>query len=351
MLYKQVRMMFMVAETPLHPGSGAETGLVDLPIQRERHTGFPKIEASTIKGCLRDLFSRTQRNQKIEGTAQDNSGQQRKANGDLVEVLFGPDTQKADEHAGALVFTDARILLFPVRSLKGVFAWVTCPMVLHRLKRECEIALNAKEVDAGEEQKGQTEIDSRLRNLNHAAGEFLKTHPRLEQHQAVALAADVAIESKIVLEQLVFTTVDNNIKQLGDALADIIFDGQQYATMKEKFLRSLVVIDDDSFGYLVRHATDVVTRVRINDETGTVVSGGLWTEEYLPQETVLWCLVMASDALWAEKNDLKSAAGIMSAFCNCINNTNRVFLGGDQTVGKGLVRLCVVGGNDHDADR
>jgi len=330
MLYDQRRMMFMVAETPLHPGSGAETGLVDLPIQRERHTGFPKIEASTIKGCLRDLFSRTQGNQKIEGTAQDNSGQQRKANGDLVEVLFGPDTQKANEHAGALVFTDARILLFPVRSLKGVFAWTTSPLVLQRLVREAELA---------EQQE-----------IKNAAADLLKISSNLNDHQAItAQNSIVKVQTnpaKVVLEQFAFEAKPyKQAEDFADTTAKIL--GLDDKTLAER----LVVINDDSFGYLVRHATDVVTRVRIDDETGTVVSGGLWTEEYLPQETVLWCLVMASDALWAEENGLKSAAGIMSAFCNCINNTNRVFLGGDQTVGKGLVRLCVVGGNDHDADR
>jgi len=321
MLYKQVRMMFMVAETPLHPGSGAETGLVDLPIQRERHTGFPKIEASSIKGCLRDLFSRTQVNQKIEGTAQDNSGQQRKAEGKLVEVLFGPNMKKADEHAGALVFTNARILLFPVRSLKGVFAWATSPLVLQRLVREVELV-------------GQQEI-------KNAAANLLKISSNLNDHQAlIAENSIVKLQTgpaKVVLEQFAFEAKPaKQVEDFAGTIAEILGLGNR--TLAER----LVVINDDSFGYLVRHATDVVTRVRINDETGTVVSGGLWTEEYLPQETVLWCLVMASDAPWADKDDLKSAAGIMSAFCNCINNTNRVFLGGDQTVGKGLVRLCVV---------
>jgi len=343
MLYKQVRMMFMVAETPLHPGSGAETGLVDLPIQRERHTGFPKIEASTIKGCLRDLFSRTQSDQKIKGAAQDNSGQQHKANGDLVEVLFGPDTGRADEHAGALVFTDARILLFPVRSLKGVFAWTTSPLVLQRLVREAELA-------------GQQEI-------KNAAANLLALCSGLTDHQAIiAQNSIVKVQTnpaKVVLEQFAFGAKPyKQAEVFAGTTAEIL--GLEDKTLAER----LVVINDDSFGYLVRHATDVVTRVRVDDEKGTVVRGGLWTEEYLPQETVLWCLVMASDGHFYNEVALDSntkgrkarslfkveAQEVMKKAGETLRAA-RVFLGGDQTVGKGLVRLCIVGGNDHGADR
>ncbi len=43
-MWKEAKPMFIIAETPIHPGSGSELGIVDLPIQRERHTNFPKIE-------------------------------------------------------------------------------------------------------------------------------------------------------------------------------------------------------------------------------------------------------------------------------------------------------------------
>ena len=43
-MYKAFQPFFLVAEAPIHAGSGSEVGIVDLPIQRESHTGFPKIE-------------------------------------------------------------------------------------------------------------------------------------------------------------------------------------------------------------------------------------------------------------------------------------------------------------------
>src|SRR5205823_6002920 len=54
--------------------------------------------------------------------------------------LFGPPSANAAEFAGALSVTDARLAAFPVRSLKGVFAWVTCPTVLDRLARDADLA-------------------------------------------------------------------------------------------------------------------------------------------------------------------------------------------------------------------
>src|SRR5437867_2434986 len=42
------------AQTALHPGAGTALGTVDLPVQRERHTHWPTIAGSALKGILRD---------------------------------------------------------------------------------------------------------------------------------------------------------------------------------------------------------------------------------------------------------------------------------------------------------
>lgn len=43
-MFLKFQPFFIIAETPVHAGSGSELGIVDLPIQRERPTAFPKIE-------------------------------------------------------------------------------------------------------------------------------------------------------------------------------------------------------------------------------------------------------------------------------------------------------------------
>ncbi|MEW5822118.1 MAG: RAMP superfamily CRISPR-associated protein, partial [Cyanobacteriota bacterium] len=55
-MYKQAKPFFMIVQTPLHAGSGQDLGIVDQPIQRERHTSFPKIEGSSLKGAIREVF-------------------------------------------------------------------------------------------------------------------------------------------------------------------------------------------------------------------------------------------------------------------------------------------------------
>src|SRR5262249_6039747 len=131
------RLLFLHAQTALHPGSGTALGTVDLPVQRERHTHWPTIPGSALKGILRDRCR--------EKARERHDGSRKRANEDDRELVaaFGPGKIEAGEsnsHAGALSVTDARILAFPVRSLRGVFAWVTCAGVLDRLRRDLKLA-------------------------------------------------------------------------------------------------------------------------------------------------------------------------------------------------------------------
>src|SRR4051794_16286752 len=123
------------AQTSLHPGAGTALGVVDLPIQRERHTQWPTIPGSALKGVLRDACR--------EKNKVNHDGDRKRADSDeFLVAAFGPPTDSAGESAGALSITDARLLAFPVRSLKGVFAWVTCSAVLERLRRDLALADN-----------------------------------------------------------------------------------------------------------------------------------------------------------------------------------------------------------------
>ena len=93
-MYNESAMIMMLNTlTSTHPGSGTELSFVDLPIQREGHTGFPKIDASTLKGCLRYAVSEKNTKQK-----------------EKIDRIFGaPD--KGD-FASAVSVTDARLFFF-----------------------------------------------------------------------------------------------------------------------------------------------------------------------------------------------------------------------------------------------
>lgn len=301
-MFLKYKPFFLLAETPLHPGSGTELRAVDLPIQRERYTGFPKIESSGLKGCLRDAF-------------------EIKAGKDLTSALFGPEPEEGVFHAGCLSFLDARILLFPVKSLKGVFAWITCPMVISRFIEDMQIT-----------------------------GKDLPWYPN-DLVNTVPPSSSLLIDGdKVVLEEYAFPMrKEQRTGEIAQWFSQNIFpnDGA-YNYWREKLKKDLVVLSDDDFTDFVNTSTEVVTRIRINDALGTVKEGALWTEEYLPQDTVLYSLVMASPPRLEEERKKEKLGLDGSSPKEEVEKVLKKFeeflppliqLGGNQTIGKGLVRI------------
>ena len=41
-MFKKAKPFFIKTLSSMHVGSGSDLGIIDLPIQREKHTGFPK---------------------------------------------------------------------------------------------------------------------------------------------------------------------------------------------------------------------------------------------------------------------------------------------------------------------
>jgi CRISPR-associated protein Cmr4 len=283
-------MLFIHAQTGLHPGSGTSLGTVDLPVQRERHTQWPVIPGSTLKGILRDACRRAVGN-----------------DGNLF-AAFGPETAEADKHAGALSLTDARILAFPVRSLKGVFAWVTCPAVLERLCRDLKLG-------------GET------------TGFTPPQWPDQDKGLCRSGSPLLVDGNKLVLEEFEFErTADAN--GVADWISGRAVDDE---FTRQRLKSHLVVLHDDDFTHFVRHATEVVARVGLDYERKTVKRGALFYEEFLPAETLFYSVVLAS----ASRRDGhgNDANGILKYLRD--NLPPVLQIGGDETIGKGLcaVRL------------
>lgn len=317
-MFKKAEIFFLIAETPLHPGSGSELGVVDLPIQRERHTGFPKIEASGLKGCIRETWNRKE----------------------CLTLLFGPEpeSEKGSEHAGALIFTDARILLFPVKSIRGVFGWITCPSILERFKKDLEIA-----------------------GISHDFHKLKVDELKVKEDKAVVPEGTELLlnRNKLVLEEYAFNGEENDgVKALAESLADKIFSSESTEYWKEKLKKNLVILSDDVFRDFVETSTEIIARTRIDVKTGTVKKGALWYEEYLPQDTVLYFLVMASPLMIKEEHKeecLKDntpeneAEKVLNKFKEKIPSVLQI--GGNQTIGKGIVRIQTYNKKEDKNDR
>jgi len=284
-------IMFVHALTGLHPGGGTALGVIDLPVQRERHTDWPIIAGSSLKGVLR-------------AKCNDLSGDQHDRCPDVL-AAFGPATADASDHAGAIVVTDARILAFPVRSLKGVFAWVTCPAVLERFSRDRNI------LGAGD--------------LEHI--------PKPEKDQAICTrnSSLLITESKVILEEFEFSVMTENINLefVGHAFGDV--------NTQERFRENLVILHDDDFTYFVRNATEVVARIGLDYEHKTVRKGALFYEEYLPAETLLYSLVLCTKS---RRNDYDRSP---DQILQWLDEQEIKFLqiGAGETVGKGICAVNI----------
>lgn len=293
-MFGKTLILYIYAETPIHPGSGTTIkGAVDLPIQRERHTEFPIIQASSLKGVLRT------------------HAKDLKINEQLRDEIFG----KPDE-IGGIAVTDAKILAFPVRSLKGVFGWVTSPIILDRFKRDLSII-------------GET--------LN-----FEVLCPSKDNLAIVPEKSNLIIDGTYVCLEELKLNVDeqpdrSKVLQVTSAISQCLPNMVEYNIMKNKIKSDLVIVSDDVFKELVSTTTELVTRIKINEETGTVEERGLWTEEYLPTDTLMYALILIPT---------KSGERDVEEIVNWLIKYDKSILqvGGDETIGKGFVRLKVVKG-------
>lgn len=279
------KLLTIRALTSLHPGSGTGIGVIDMPIQRERHTGYPTIPGSSIKGVLRQVS--------------------RVNNGISKETIFGPENREGEKvkYASSASFSDARIFAFPVRSLKGVFAWVTCPEVIRRLKNEGWINCNIQSV----------------------------------QDQQIICSGDIAIsqnnENKVILEEYDFTkingAIDNTIIEFGKKFFSDEND-------KNAFAQRFAIISDNDFAHFVRYATEVNARIALVPNTKNARDGALFYEEFLPSETLFYSTVIFENS--RKDGDNTTAEEIAKA----LQIPNPVQFGGDETIGKGFCEVHLI---------
>ena len=284
------KLLVVHALSPLHAGTGQSTAAVDLPIARDRATDLPLLPGSSIKGALRSRARGT--DSSLERTA---------------TRVFGPETEHASDHAGAVVFTDARLLLLPVRSVAGTFAWVTSPLLLAWLRR---------------------------------LKPDLPKPPALPLEQEVAQVRGRTLKvrleggDKVVLEEFDLTPADLD-ERYADALSHLVFPGDK--VWGELLRDHLCIVHDDVMSFFATHATEVVTRVSIDPETGTAKKGQLWTEENLPAESVLVGLVEEVPTA----TTTPSEEGAYLAFLGNLVGSP-IQLGGKATVGRGRCQLRLV---------
>lgn len=278
-------LLALYAQTNIHAGTGQNTvSSIDLPIQREAHTGYPCVYGSATKGALRAKFDAD-------------------SDKNTTNRLFGSETTGDNGNAGCLAITDARLLLLPVRSLTSHFKWVTCPALLNRFAQD--MARMGKSTPSVIETQGE-----------------------------IAVVHTSAAQGDLYLEEYRLTTQPKDLSAWIDSLAQLM-PSESKAALEAQ----LTIVSDDLFAFLAQNSTPVHAHNALHSDTKTVKAGALWWEESLPSDTLLYTCVHAFNGReMGEDKKLKpvSAEDNLAAFTSVINNNPYLQIGGNETVGMGF---------------
>lgn len=319
-MFEKAALMWLYAEHPVHAGTGTGVGAIDLPIQRERVSNWPIIQPSGLKGALREFFDKKYKSSRKE-----------------ITEVFGPETSAGDLHSGAVSFTEARLLLFPVRSLKGTFAYVTCPLALERFKRDLDTIKSCGGPDLSKINNNAFPLITNNTQISEDSVLVTANHQKQADSLLVITPQGQNQSPQVVFEEFTFkATASQEVSQLADWLKAAA--SALPWLDKENLGKRLAVVADNIFKDFVEMSTEVITRNRIDHTTGTVAEGALWTEEHLPRESVLYSLVFAASSFLAKNPVLKTAKEVINFLTQ--NGAGYLWVGGDTTVGRGLVRLA-----------
>jgi CRISPR-associated protein Cmr4 len=288
---------FLFTHTPLHVGAGHSVGYVDLPIQREPHTRIPIVPGSSLKGVLRN---------RDEFEAEDKVW------------LFGHENDETDQakfRAGALLVGEARVLCFPVRSAKGTFAWLTCPLALARYVRDAN-PRNREDQLLPTTFNVLTETPNAQGRVTVLAGSEV-TLTRTEGGYSV---------SEVVLEEYTYLAGPNNgLGQWETHLAALA--GLKDDPVWKLLPGRLVIVPDGIFSFYVRSACEIAQHVAINDTTGTAQDRALFNQENCPSETLF------HGGVAAQTINRQAAAEALTKLAGLNGKTLQI--GGSETTGLG----------------
>lgn len=241
-IYEQRRFVFLTLD-PIHVGTGGfRLGRVDMPVAREPGTNLPKIPGTTLAGAARSYAA--MQYGKLEAAGQHRKLKDEDKRRCPIVYTFGT-TRGSGGQAGRVSIFDARLLLFPVRSMAGP-VWASTAELLEE------------------------------------AGFSVSQRPPGDERPTASFAWERSINlSWLLFEKPVPTTIlDGNLT------------GQpSFAAVKDR----IIVLTPRIFEQVVNSNLEVRTSVSIDSETGAAKEGALFTYEAIPRGAWLWCDVIEDD--------------------------------------------------------
>ena len=227
------QLTFVHALSPLHAGTGQGVGVIDLPIAREKATGLPFLPGSSLKGSLRS-----------------------RCKGEDCIKIFGSettDTTSDDNKASAAQFSDQRLLLLPIRSLAGTFAWVTSPYILRRFIRDLQ----------------DIQIDPPAPVAFELPNDTPRDQATTHCHVSNQNSKIVLTNSQVYLEDLDLTAhPDQSATDWGQWIGQQVFpDDKAWQNM---LTERICIVHDDIFTFLLDTATEITARIKMQEDSKTV---------------------------------------------------------------------------------
>jgi len=336
----KVKKYFALALDPIHVGTGGyRIGRVDNTIVREPATGIPKIPGTTIEGVCRSYaYLKAKENGKnidpVCAKGKPKSETEQPCGQCEICITFG-FTRKDKSMQAMTLFTDARILFFPVATMIGP-VWITCPMIL----KDAEI----KEI------RGNFEEDVPEPNNNaFIIPEKCKIDPPEDKLNFGWLLLNRDNTKETNIDNWIYY-VSHDRKSLKNCGIPI------------EILSRIVIVPDDLFVTIVNSNLEVKTSVAIDPATGAVEEGALFTYEAIPRGTVFWFEVLYQNPKnfpmlhglnlkWNEKettiDDTTKDEDLFAILESCVEDGLSLFqhlgVGGMGSRGFGRIRVLNMG--------
>ena len=287
-------IFYLHALSPLHMGTGASVGAIDLPHSREAATRLPNVPGSGIKGVWRDQIPATSEKK------------------ETLRLLFGSQWDQPTRDQAALLFSDAWLLCMPVMSYVGDFAWVTSPMSLARFARE------RRHINPG---KGTPALPQ------PTVGQALVTGECTLRHNDYLYLHELKVKAKTC----------NNTQEWAALIAGEVFADDP--NFQEAFKKRFVLVGEAELVHLSGVAAHVPMRNALDDNK-MVKDGALWSEENMPAETLFWGTV-AADTIQTKDNQTHRASDSLNQFTALARKTRQLQFGGKASIGRGVCRFVM----------
>lgn len=286
------KILTIFTRTPLHVGCGSSVGAVDQPVVRERHTGYPVIPGSSIKGVLADLWLERNEDGSLKFIKNEKGQGESVRSKEGIDLLGKTDNKNAS--AGSLLLGEGRLLAFPVRSAKGCWAWLTCPLALKRFARDGGLVTD---------------------------GDFAPEPPNDEVYAPKKLE----VGGSVVFEEYPLKIKGAVSERTIKALAGLS-DDEVWKTLADH----LAIVSDELFAYFAQNACEIANHNRIDDKTGVVADKALFSQENVPSETMFYSVLNSRKSDDFDKLEKKLG-----------DEKNLLQIGADMTTGLGWCSVAM----------